>query len=247
MERSRRRREDERRRKTRAASKFLLAVSALLPQVLYRTDLACFVGPSSSSDESSSTSDNDDDGSDADSTSSAYEIAASLLPAAAASDPAHLANLASLEALTSSKPEPPQPSSPTRSRPQKQQQQQQQKKKQQAANDSDASDLDIDETLFASANELPPPSKAPPLPFKRVAEGQEMRELGRVTSVVGKMCVVTQNVKRGAGGILREEGDVLAEGSVICWKDGRVLGLVSSAFLFLLHAMEALNPLGYFR
>lgn len=56
----------------------------------------------------------------------------------------------------------------------------------------------------------------------RIPDGQGARELGVVKSVVGKLMVIAHRV----GGSGRTNEDVLGEGTVVCWKDGRVLGVV---------------------
>ncbi|CED83873.1 Uncharacterized conserved protein [Phaffia rhodozyma] len=87
--------------------------------------------------------------------------------------------------------------------------------------DSDE-DEGLDTTRFASANELPPPVEAPPLPMERVDPESTLRELGRIKSAVGKMVVVECVDKKGE--------DVLGENTIVCWEDGRVLGLVQDTF-----------------
>jgi hypothetical protein len=86
------------------------------------------------------------------------------------------------------------------------------------------SEPDLDPDFFKSANELPAPTAAPPLPFERIPEGQGSKELGKIKSVVGKLMIIEHR----AGGLGRGQGsdDILGEGTVVCWKDGRVLGIV---------------------
>lgn len=86
------------------------------------------------------------------------------------------------------------------------------------------SEPDLDPDFFKSPNELPAPTTAPALPFERIPEGQGSKELGQIKSVVGKLVIIehrTSGLGRGQG-----SDDILGEGTVVCWKDGRVLGIV---------------------
>lgn len=95
-------------------------------------------------------------------------------------------------------------------------------------------DLTSGQDMFRSTNELPQPSTAPPLPFDQVPYGQQLQELGTITSAVGKQLVIASKPSTrwvGTGSGRKEvvvEPEALGEGSVLCWSDGRVLGLVST-------------------
>ena len=88
--------------------------------------------------------------------------------------------------------------------------------------------------MFRSTNELPQPSAAPALPYEQVPFGQQLQELGQITSAVGKQLVIVSKPTTrwvGTGSGRKEivvEAEALGEGSVLCWSDGRVLGLVST-------------------
>lgn len=67
------------------------------------------------------------------------------------------------------------------------------------------------------------------MPFERIPEEDAVRELGVIRNVVGGSVIIEARLEVDARGQpLKEGGDaILGEGTIVCWDDGRVLGVVS--------------------